>query len=80
MQTGSCKCDKLTLGPSPTVSFSHTCTVGYVAHLQPRVFVPPVQDGKTPMETLYSWQNGAKSLLSDFTHHNNNNNNNRPDQ
>lgn len=45
----------------------------YVAHLQPHVFVSPVQDGKTPMETLYSWQNGAKSLLSDFNH-------NRPDQ
>lgn len=26
-----------------------------------------VQDGKTPMESLHSWQNGAKSLLGDFS-------------
>lgn len=25
------------------------------------------QDGKTPMETLYAWQNGAKSLLFNFS-------------
>lgn len=31
------------------------------------VFICPVQDGKTPMETLYSWQNGAKSLLCNFS-------------
>lgn len=29
-----------------------------------------VQDGKTPLETLYSWQNGAKSLLCNFSQEN----------
>lgn len=31
------------------------------------MFISPLQDGKTPMETLYSWQNGAKSLLCNFS-------------
>lgn len=31
------------------------------------IFVSLEQDGKTPMETLYSWQNGAKSLLCNFS-------------
>lgn len=31
------------------------------------MYVCVAQDGKTPMESLHSWQNGAKSLLCDFS-------------
>lgn len=31
------------------------------------IFVSLVKDGKTPLETLYSWQNGAKNLLCNFS-------------
>ena len=38
-------------------------SISFPVDLPSCVLVSPVQDGKTPMETLYSWQNGAKSLL-----------------
>lgn len=42
-------------------------SAGPVPEKEHSKFLFPLQDGKTPMETLYSWQNGAKSLLCNFS-------------